>query len=118
LSPALLDKMDWSVKKAAPAADAATMKAGLASSAKQWTKNLMSGKGEPYKVSTIGVAQDGSGKWWGRVVVQPTGDASNQYESIEFWAKATGTSWSGKAQDPEPPAPGTYFPSSVVSKLF
>jgi hypothetical protein len=118
LSPTLVDKMDWSVKKTAAAADASTMKSNLSSAAKQWTKTLMSGKGEPYKVSSVKVAQDSSGKWWGVVVVQPTGDASNQYESIDFWAKASGASWQGKAQDPEPPAPGTYFPSSVVSKLF
>jgi hypothetical protein len=117
LSPTLVSQMDWSVKKT-PAADAATMKSTLSSSAKRWTKDLMSGKGEPYKISSVKVAQDSSGKWWGVVVVQPTGDTSNQYESIEFWAKASGTSWQGKAQDPEPPAPSTYFPSSVVGKLF
>jgi hypothetical protein len=120
LSPDLVAKMDWSVKKttAVATADAATMKSNLSSSAKQWTKSLMSGKGQPYKVTSVKAAQDSSGKWWGVASVQPTGDASNQYESVEFWAKRSGTSWQYKAQDPEPPAPSTYFPSSVVSKLF
>jgi hypothetical protein len=33
------------------------------------------------------------------------------------WAKYSGKSWSGGVQNPEPPAPSTYFPSSIVSKL-
>jgi hypothetical protein len=36
---------------------------------------------------------------------------------MQFWAKYSGSTWSGEVQDPEPPAPSTYFPSSVLSKL-
>lgn len=117
LKTALVDKLDWSVKKSLTQ-DAASMKSDLAASAKGWTKLLMNGKGSPYKVESCKVAQDSSGKWWGRVVIQPTGDSSNQYEPVEYWAKYAAGEWNGKAQDPEPPSPGTYFPSSVVSKLF
>jgi hypothetical protein len=78
----------------------------------------MSGKGSPYKITLIKVAKDAGGNWWGRVVVQPTGNATNQYESIEFWAKYKNGSWTGRAQDPEPPAPTTYFPAGVVGTLF
>ena len=63
------------------------------------------------------VAQDAKGVWWGRAIVQPSATDTNSYESIEFWAKYTGGAWVGKAQDPEPPAPTTYFPSSVTGAL-
>jgi hypothetical protein len=114
VSDKLLGKLDWKYKK--PASSAA-MRASLSTAAKKWTKSLMSGVGEPYSVTTVKVAQDSKGVWWGRAVVQPASSASSAYESIEFWAKYSGGAWTGKAQDPEPPAPTTYFPSSVIGAL-
>jgi hypothetical protein len=93
------------------------MKTSLATAAKKWTKSLMNSVGEPYSVTTVKVAQDSKGVWWGRAVVQPASSAGNSYESIEFWAKYSSGAWTGTAQDPEPPAPATYFPSSVVGAL-
>lgn len=113
-SAELLKTINWSYKK--PASNAA-MLSSLTVAAKKWTKQLMDGVGDPYNVTLVKVAKDSKGVWWGRAVVQPAGDASNNYESIEFWAKYQSGAWVGKAQDPEPPAPGTYFPSSVVGVL-
>jgi hypothetical protein len=114
LSDELLAKVDWKYKKPA---SSATMVASLSVAAKKWAKSLMDGIGEPYKVTLVKVAKDSKGVWWGRAVVQPSPSAGNDYESIEFWAKYTGGAWVGKAQDPEPPAPTTYFPSSVIGAL-
>ena len=115
LSPELAQKIDWSV---AAAPGKASIQASLASAAKKWTGQLMSGKGAPYTVSLVRVAQATGGAWWGRAVVDPTGDATNQYESIEYWAKYKNNAWTGKAQDPEPPSPTTYFPASATVVLF
>ena len=79
---------------------------------RSWTAS-----GEPYSVTLVKVAKDSKGVWWGRAVVQPASSASSSYESIEFWAKYSGGAWKGKAQDPEPPSPTTYFPSSVIGAL-
>jgi hypothetical protein len=114
LSEELLAKIDWKYKKPA---SSATMLASLSAASKKWTKSLMAGAGEPYKVTTVKVAKDSKGVWWGRAVVQPSPSAGNSYESVEFWAKYSGGSWAGQPQDPEPPAPTTYFPSSVVGAL-
>jgi hypothetical protein len=114
LSAALLAKIGWKYVK--PPSSAA-MVASLSAASKKWTKTLMDGLGEPYAVTLVKVAKDSKGVWWGRTVVQPSSSASNSYESIEFWCKYTGGAWTGKAQDPEPPAPTTYFPSSVVGAL-
>jgi hypothetical protein len=114
VSDELLGKLDWKYKK--PASSAA-MRASLSTASKKWAKSLMGGVGEPYSVTTVKVAKDSKGVWWGRVVVQPSPSAGNSYEAIEFWAKYTGGAWTGKAQDPEPPAPTTYFPSSVIGAL-
>ncbi len=113
-SKELLGKIDWKYKK--PPSSTA-MLASLSAAAKKWTKSLMGGVGEPYNVTLVKVAKDSKGVWWGRAVVQPSPSAGNSYESIEFWAKYSGGSWNGKAQDPEPPAPSTYFPSSVIGAL-
>ena len=94
------------------------MKTSLTSVAKSWSKSAMDGKGSPYKVTLVRVAKDSkTGTWWGHVVVQPTGDANNSYEPLDFWAKYSGGAWAGNVQDPEPPAPSTYFPKSVISQL-
>jgi hypothetical protein len=118
-SSELINKVNWTLKKPvvkAASTSAATLTkvtSSLAADAKTWSKTAMSGEGSPYKVTLIRVAKDSSGTWWGRVVTQPTGE----YERLQFWAKYSGGAWSGTAQDPEPPAPSTYFPASVVSKL-
>ena len=118
-STALIARIDWTLKKTSPSTNTAPkvsatkVKDQLATSAKQWTKQLMTGTGTPYTVPIVKVAVDAKGVWWGRAVVQPTGG----FERVEFWAKYSGTKWSGKAQAPEPPAPTTYFPASVISKL-
>jgi hypothetical protein len=117
LTSELARKIDWSVIKA-KVPDNAAVQASLASAAKQWTGQLMAGRGTPYTISLIKVAQAGSGAWWGRVIVQPTGDATNQFESIEYWAQYKNSAWAGKAQDPEPPSPTTYFPAAVTIALF
>ena len=117
-SPALVSKVNWKLVTVAPStASAATVKASLSSAAKTWAKSNMSGAGTPYKVMVLRVAKDSSGQWWGRAVVQPTGDSNNSYDPLNVWAKYSGTKWSGKVQDPEPPAPSSYFPSSVISQL-
>ena len=89
----------------------------LSIASQKWTKSLMEGQGAPYEVTLVKAAQDAKGVWWGRAIVQPTATDTNSYESIEFWAKYSGGAWSGKAQDPEPPAPTTYFPASVTGAL-
>ena len=115
LTSELANKIDWGVVAAPPKASA---KDSLSTAAKGWTDQLMSGKGKPYQVDMARTAQSADGVTWGRVVIQPTGNATNQYESIEYWAKYRNDVWTGKAQDPEPPAPTTYFPKSVVGTLF
>jgi hypothetical protein len=117
-SSALVSKVNWKLVKAAPSsASASTVKASLSSAATSWAKSNMSGAGTPYKITVLKVAKDSSGVWWGRAVVQPTGDATNSYDPLNIWAKYSGTKWTGRVQDPEPPAPKSYFPSSVVSAL-
>jgi len=117
LTSELARKIDWSVVQV-KVPDKAAIQASLASAAKQWSGQLMSGKGTPYQISLIRSAKTSGGAWWGRVIVQPTGDATNQYESIEYWAQYKNGAWTGKAQDPEPPSPTTYFPSGVTVTLF
>lgn len=114
-SKALVAKINWKAKDSSSGstASSSSVKSSLTSSAKAWAKSAMDGQGSPYGVVLAKVAKDSKGTWWGRAIVEPTGS----YERIEFWAKYSGTSWSGKAQDPEPPAPSTYFPSSVISSL-
>jgi hypothetical protein len=114
LSDELLGKIDWKYKKPA---SSTSMSASLVTASKKWTKSLMAGVGEPYKVNYVKVAKDSKGVWWGRTVVQPSPTSGNAYESIEFWAKYTGGAWTGKPQDPDPPSPTTYFPSSVIGAL-
>ena len=114
VSDELLGKIDWNYKK--PASSAA-MLASLTKSVKKWSKQMMGGLGEPYKVTFVKAAKDETGTWWGRAIVQPSPSAGNAYEPIEFWCTYSGGAWTGKPQDPEPPAPTTYFPSSVVGAL-
>ena len=121
----LIAKIDW--KKAKPAAPKspstssslteAKAIASLKVAADAWSNTAMSGVGKPYKVTLIKVAQDSAGVWWGHVVTQPKKDATNSFEPLNFWAKYAGGAWSGSVQDPEPPAPSTFFPASVISKL-
>jgi hypothetical protein len=114
-SKELVAKINWSAKESSAGSkkSSSTVKSELSSAAKGWAKSAMDGQGSPYKIVLAKVAKDGNGTWWGRAIAEPTGS----YERIEFWAKYGSTSWSGKAQDPEPPAPSTYFPSSVISSL-
>jgi hypothetical protein len=114
LSDALLARIDW--KFAKPVSNAA-MVSSLSTAAKKWSNTLMKGLGEPYQVTVAKVAQDSGGVWWGRAIVQPSSSASGSFESIEYWCTYSGGAWTGKAQDPEPPAPTTYFPPSVVGSL-
>lgn len=114
ISAALLAKLDWKYKK--PVSSAA-MEAGLSTQAKKWAKTLMEGLGEPYNVVMVKVAQDKTGAWWGRAVVQPSSNATSSFEPIDFWCRYNGSEWVGKAQDPEPPPPSTYFPADVAGAL-
>jgi hypothetical protein len=114
LTDALLAKIDWKFPK--PVSNAA-MVSSLSTAAKKWSKTLMDGLGEPYQVTLVKVAQDTGGVWWGRAIVQPSSSATSSFESIEYWCTYSGGAWTGKAQDPEPPAPTTYFPPSVVGSL-
>jgi hypothetical protein len=118
-SEELIGKIDWKLSKPKPtsSSSSSSMKASLSSAAKTWAKTAMDGVGSPYKVTLVKVAEDSKGAWWGHVVVQPTGDSNNSYESLNIWAKYSGGKWSGDIQDPEPPAASSYFPSSVISKL-
>jgi hypothetical protein len=117
-SSELISKIDWDLKKpsvsdSSVGTSASALKASLSSAAKKWADTAMSGEGKPYQIAIIKVAKDNKGVWWGRVVVQPTGS----FERLQMWAKYSSGEWSGTVQDPEPPAPSTYFPSSVISKL-
>ena len=114
LSAALLAKIDWTMPKPLKEAD---MIASLSAAATKWAKSAMGGAGQPYTITMCKVDKDAHGVWFGHVVVQPTGDATNAYEPLNIWAKYSGGSWSGKIQDPEPPAPSTYFPASVIPHL-
>ena len=120
-SSELLAKIDWTLPKPKPkptgTSTSSTMLKSLSTAAQTWSKTAMSGKGVPYKLTVLKVAQDSKGVWWGHVVSQPSKDSNGSYEALEFWAKYSGGAWQGKVQDPEPPAPSTYFPSSVISKL-
>lgn len=118
-SAEIIGKINWTLAKpkTSGTGSASSMKSSLSAAAKAWSKTAMSSKGSPYKVTVLKVAQDTKGVWWGHVVTQPTGDANNSYEPLNYWAKYSGGKWSGTLQDPEPPAPSTYFPSSVISKL-
>lgn len=117
-SSKLISKIDWTLKKPAikdssSGGSESALKASLSAAAKKWADTAMEGKGKPYGIAIIKVAKDSKGTWWGRVVVAPTG----AFERLDFWAKYSGSAWSGSAQDPEPPAPDTYFPAAIVSKL-
>ena len=118
-SAELVGKIDWKVAKSSPGStsQSTSLKSSLSVAAKAWSKTEMDGAGSPYKITLVKVAQDSKKVWWGHVVVQPTGDANNSYEPLDYWAKYVSGKWQGKVQDPEPPAPSTYFPSSVISKL-
>ena len=119
-SSELISKIDWTLsayKPTSPTVSSSTMLKSLSAAAQKWSKSAMSGKGTPYKLTLLKVAKDLKGAWWGHVVSQPSKDSNGSYEALEFWAKYTGGAWQGKVQDPEPPAPSTYFPSSVISKL-
>lgn len=115
LSAELIGKVNWKLAKPKTSGTGSTssMTSSLSAVAKMWAKTEMDGQGQPYKVTLAKVAKDSKGVWWGRAVVAPTGE----YERMQFWAKYSGSTWSGEVQDPEPPAPSTYFPSSVLSKL-
>ena len=116
-SDELISKINWALaplsSTATSTADSSSMKTSLSAAAKKWAAKAMDGQGKPYQIAIIKVAKDAKGVWWGRAVVAPTGG----FERLEFWAKYSSGSWSGKVQDPEPPAPSTYFPSAVISKL-
>jgi len=113
-SQELIGRIDFKLAK--PLGSSA-MKASLTAAAKTWSDQAMGGVGAPYKVTTAKVAQDSNGTWWGVAVTQPTPDSNNSYEPLQFWCKFENGSWNGKIQDPEPPAPNTFFPKSVVSAL-
>lgn len=115
-SSELLGKIAWTLAKPPVTSDKA-MLASLTLNSKAWAKTEMAGQGSPYKVTSVKVAKDGNGVWWGVAVVQPSPDATNQFEALTYWAKFSGGAWKGQVQDPEPPAPSTFFPSSVISKL-
>jgi hypothetical protein len=118
-SAELIGKIDWRLAKPSTtgSGSASSMKASLTTAAKAWANTAMEGKGTPYKATLAKVAKDSKGVWWGHIVIQPTKDANNQYEPLNMWAKYSGNKWTGSVQDPEPPAPSTYFPSSVISQL-
>lgn len=124
-SAELIAKIDWtkpkpasaSTKKAVPTISESKAIASLKVAADGWSNTAMSGAGKPYKVTLVKVALDAKGVWWGHIVTQPTKDATNSYEPLNFWAKYEAGSWSGSPQDPEPPAPSTFFPASVIPKL-
>ena len=116
-SAALIHKIDWTLAKPKLSTTASSATSGLSSAAKAWAKTAMDGAGSPYKVTVLKVAQDKSGTWWGHAVVQPTGNSTTKYEALNMWAKYAGGKWTGNVQDPEPPAPSTYFPKEVISKL-
>ena len=114
ISEELLSRIDWKFTK--PVSDEA-MVSSLSSKAKGWAKTLMDGQGEPYVITSVKVAKDNNGGWWGRAIVQPTASASGSFESIDYWCEYSAGAWTGQAQDPEPPAPSTFFPSSVIGSL-
>ncbi|MDP2182092.1 MAG: hypothetical protein Q8K99_05940 [Actinomycetota bacterium] len=115
LSDELLRTLNWDMPKPAPAA---AMKASLSDEVVKWSSKLMSGAGAPYKIAVVKVAQANDGTWWGRAIVQPMPGGGNAYEPLNFWCSYVGAEWTGQAQDPEPPAPMTYFPSDVIDELF
>ena len=123
-STELISRIEWTLAK--PKAGGSTSSSGssgmsksLAAAAQKWSSTTMQGNGAPYKLTILKVAKDTKGVWWGHVVSQPSADANSPggYETVEFWAKYSGGAWQYKLQDPEPPAPSTYFPASVISKL-
>jgi len=114
LSAGLLAKIDWTFKK--PVSDAA-MESSLSTEAKKWSKTLMEGLGEPYNVVMVKAAKDSTGTWWGRAVVQPSSTADASFEPIDYWCRYSSGTWTGTAQDPEPPAPTSFFPSEVAGPL-
>lgn len=118
-SSELISKIDWKLAKPKPSGSgsASTMMTSLSTAAKALAKTWMEGKGTPYKVTLVKVAKDSAGVWWGHAVVQPSSDAHDNYETLNMWWKYSGGKWDGSVQDSEPPAPSTYFPSSVISKL-
>jgi len=118
-SEELINKIDFKLSKTKPSSTPSetSLKNSLATAAKAGAKSAMDGKGTPYKVTLIKIAKDTKGIWWGHVVVQPSPDGSNEYESLNMWAKYSSGKWKCTIQDPEPPAPSTFFPSSVISKL-
>ena len=119
-SPALINKIDWKLVAkpvTTSSGSASSVKASLSTAAKTWAKSNMSGTGSPYKITSVKVAQDSKGVWWGVAIVQPSPTSNSNFDPLTVWAKYSGKKWSGSVQDPEPPAPSTYFPSSVISKL-
>ena len=115
-SSELLGKIAWQLAKP-PVTSEKSMLASLNLNSKKWAAVTMNGQGAPYKVTSIKVAKDAKGTWWGVAIVQPSPNAGNQFEALTYWAKFSNGAWSGQVQDPEPPAPSTYFPVSVLSKL-
>ena len=119
-STALINKINWKLAaKPATTSSASTssMKTSLSTAAKTWAKSNMNGTGSPYKITSVRVAKDSKGVWWGVAVVQPSPTSNSNFDPLTVWAKYSGKKWSGGIQDPEPPAPSTYFPSAVISKL-
>jgi len=114
-SSELIAKINWTLaaKPHTATLSASSAKSGLSSAAKEWSKSAMNGQGQPYAITLVKVAKDTKGNWWGRVITQPKGE----FERLQFWAKYTNGAWDGSVQDPEPPPPSTYFPSSVVGKM-
>lgn len=115
-SSGLLGKIAWQLATP-PVTSEKSMLASLNLNSKKWAAVTMDGQGAPYKVTSVKVAKDANGTWWGVVIVQPSPNAGNQFEALTYWAKFSNGAWSGQVQDPEPPAPSTYFPASVLSKL-
>ncbi|MDR3687329.1 MAG: hypothetical protein P4L93_10275 [Coriobacteriia bacterium] len=119
-SPELISKINWNLAAkpvTTTSGSATSMKASLSTAAKAWAKTNMNGTGSPYNITSVKVAQDSKGAWWGVAVVQPSPSSNSSFDPLTVWAKYSGGNWTGKIQDPEPPAPSTYFPSAVVSKL-
>jgi hypothetical protein len=114
----LIDKVGWTVAKP-PVTSEASMRASLSVNAKKWVENdIGSGQGQPYKITTLKVAKDSKGVWWGVITIQPGVDASGQpFEPYRYWAKFSDGAWSEQFLGTEPPAPSSYFPASVISKL-
>jgi hypothetical protein len=111
----LVARLDWS--KPFPVAEA-QLRDWLKADAKKWSKQLMSGKGQPYTVTSIKLAQDGKDGWWATVVVQPKASGSNAYEDIWFWCRYKNGAWEGEpVTGGDDRAPSSYFPAEVIGSL-